>query len=95
MVTARSGKKCDYRPSWAACGTQAKAASALNHPNIVHIYDISEADGVPFIAVEYVAGKTLDQLIGRKGLPTGSPSAPITLLEGPREPPRISKPVMI
>ena len=48
---------------------EAKAASALNHPNIVHIYDIADADGVQFIAMEYVAGKTLDQLIGRKGLP--------------------------
>jgi serine/threonine protein kinase len=47
---------------------EAKAASALNHPNIVHIYDIADADGVQFIAMEYVAGKTLDQLIGRKGL---------------------------
>jgi serine/threonine protein kinase len=47
---------------------EAKAASALNHPNIVHIYDIADADGIQFIAMEYVAGKTLDQLIGRKGL---------------------------
>jgi serine/threonine protein kinase len=47
---------------------EAKAASGLNHPNIVHIYDIADADGIQFIAMEYVAGKTLDQLIGRKGL---------------------------
>jgi hypothetical protein len=47
---------------------EAKAASALNHPNIVHIYDVAQADGVQFISMEYVRGKTLDQLIGRKGL---------------------------
>src|SRR6185312_15177283 len=47
---------------------EAKAASALNHPNIVHIYDIAEADGIQFISMEYVPGKTLEQLIGRKGL---------------------------
>jgi eukaryotic-like serine/threonine-protein kinase len=47
---------------------EAKAASALNHPNIVHIYDIAEADGIQYISMEYVPGKTLDRLIGRKGL---------------------------
>lgn len=50
---------------------EAKAASARNHPNIVHIYDINGADDVLFIAMEYVAGKTLDKLIPRKGLPLG------------------------
>lgn len=51
---------------------EAKAASSLNHPNIVTIYDIDtqEIDGkpIPYIAMEYVAGDTLDHLIGRKGL---------------------------
>ena len=47
---------------------EAKAASALNHPNIVAIYDIETADGVDFIAMEYAEGETLDERIARKGL---------------------------
>jgi len=47
---------------------EAKAASALNHSGIVTVFDIDEADGISFIAMEYVAGKTLDQLIPRKGM---------------------------
>src|SRR3972149_5005942 len=50
---------------------ETKAASALNHPGILHIYDIGQADGVDFIAMEYVPGKTLDRAIGRKGLVVG------------------------
>jgi len=40
---------------------EAKAASALNHPNIVTIYDIDQRDDVYFIAMEYVRGRTLSQ----------------------------------
>jgi len=48
---------------------EARAASALNHPHIVTVHDIDEADGVHFIAMEYVEGRTLADAIGRKGLP--------------------------
>ena len=47
---------------------EAKAASALNHPNIVTVHDIDQADGVDFIAMEYVEGRTLEEKTGRKGL---------------------------
>jgi Tol biopolymer transport system component len=47
---------------------EARAASALNHPNIITIYDIDQADGADFIAMEYVPGKALEQVIPRKGL---------------------------
>src|SRR5437667_4513665 len=47
---------------------EAKAASALNNPHIITIYDIDQAEGVDFIAMEFVPGKALDQLIPRKGL---------------------------
>ena len=46
---------------------EAKAASALNHLNIVHVYDIDQTDGTDFIAMEYVDGGTLDELIPRRG----------------------------
>ena len=42
---------------------EAKATAALNHPNIAHVYEIDEADGYHFIAMEFIEGATLREKI--------------------------------
>jgi len=42
---------------------EAQSAAALNHPNIAHVYEIGETEGVNFIAMEFVEGKTLREKI--------------------------------
>ncbi len=48
---------------------EARSASALNHPNIVTIYDIGQADSTAYIAMEYVEGRTLRELVEGGALP--------------------------
>ncbi len=47
---------------------EARAASALNHPHILTIYEVGEDNGAPYIAMEYVEGQTLRQKITNNGL---------------------------
>ena len=47
---------------------EARSAAALSHPSIAQIYDVDEADGVTFIAMEFIEGKTVSRLIGNREL---------------------------
>ncbi len=47
---------------------EAQAVSALNHPHIITIYEIESANGIDFIVMEYVRGKSLDTLIPHHGM---------------------------
>ena len=49
---------------------EAKSISGLQHPNICVVHDVGSQDGVDYMVMEYVAGRTLDQLILTGGLPT-------------------------
>jgi eukaryotic-like serine/threonine-protein kinase len=46
---------------------EGRLAARLNHPNIVHVFDVGEADGRPYIAMEHVDGETVADLIARRG----------------------------
>jgi len=48
---------------------EARAVATLNHPNIVTIYSVEEADGVLFLTMELVEGQSLKELIAERALP--------------------------
>ena len=58
---------------------EALAASSLSHPNIVEMYDVGEDNGTYYIVMEYIQGKTLKQLIKKRGALTLSECIDIML----------------
>ena len=58
---------------------EALSASSLAHPNIVEMYDVGEDDGIYYIVMEYVEGKTLKQLLKKRGSLTLSEAIDIML----------------
>jgi tRNA A-37 threonylcarbamoyl transferase component Bud32 len=54
---------------WARCRVEAEALARLTHPHIVRVYGLAERDGEPVLEMEYVAGCTLEQRLGRDRLP--------------------------
>ena len=64
---------------------EVRVARQVSHPNVCRVYDIAEADGYVFIAMEYVDGEDLRSVLRRLGRPSREKVAEIArqLLEGP------------
>ncbi len=63
--------RADYQPTEERVSRfhlEARAVCALNHPNIVTVYEVGEVDGAPFIVSEFIEGDTLRQLIPPSGM---------------------------
>ena len=64
VLSAELARRPEFRERFVA---EARTCSALNHPNITTIHDIGQAEGLDFIAFEYVEGETLESLLEREG----------------------------
>ena len=63
LVNEKTGKEITERFI-----REAQSAAKLEHPNIVHIYDIGEDNGLYYMVMQFIAGKTLLELIKEKGI---------------------------
>ena len=63
----------------------ARAAAAMNHPNIVHIYDVAVVNGQPCIVMEYVQGRTVREVMRIRGSSSRQPLPPHRVAEIGRE----------
>src|SRR5579864_9194130 len=61
LAVALSGKQAnEFRERFYR---EARAAGSLAHPGIVPMFDVGEHEGVPFLVMEFISGRTLDQVI--------------------------------
>lgn len=67
MSPVLAGNDADSKRSLARFRTEAMAAAALTHPNIVQVYTVGQSEGLPYIAMEYVPGRNLSELVRRQG----------------------------
>ncbi len=79
LKVIRGGR--DARPEQVARFRGAALAMArLRHPHIVRVYDVGECEGVPYLSLEYVEGKTLEALLGRAPQPPGRAARVVEVL---------------
>src|SRR5262245_65379590 len=64
---------------------EAEAAAAVSHPGVVQVYEVGQADGLPFIALEYCPGGNLADRLAGTPLPSQEAAALVEKLAGAAE----------
>jgi WD40 repeat protein/serine/threonine protein kinase len=71
---------------------EAKTAAALHHTNIVPVFAVGEQDGVPFYAMQFIDGRTLDRVIRSRAAPATGSSVPTPSTASPLKTPPVVRP---